>query len=172
MRANPFGPVRGMLGLNGERWVPIHAVFALGDWKRVVEANDAFFAEKAAFMEEHGIVYSVMTMTVGTEFFREFGVIEKTAAADDDVRVGRAPEVGNQPTGFVYMAICADRESDQLEVVRPGERQELLPGCRRTAVAVPAVASQEFHYHEQAERVLLARYRGHERVAAFLAVAG
>lgn len=71
MRAKPFSPVRGMLGLNGERWVPIHAVFPLGDWRKVVEANDAFFAEKKQFMEENGITYSVMTLTVGNEFFLE-----------------------------------------------------------------------------------------------------
>ncbi|WP_406857829.1 FAD-binding oxidoreductase [Alsobacter sp. KACC 23698] len=71
MRAKPFGPVRGMLGLNGERWVPIHAVFPLGDAQRVVDANEAFFAERRPFMERHGIVYSVMSMTVGNEFFLE-----------------------------------------------------------------------------------------------------
>lgn len=71
MRSNPFSPVRGMVGLNGERWVPIHAVFPLGDWRKAVEANDAFFAGKREFMEKHGIVYSVMTMTVGNEFFLE-----------------------------------------------------------------------------------------------------
>lgn len=71
MRAKPFGPVRGMLGLNGERWVPIHAVFPLGDAQKVVDANEAYFAERSGFMREHGIVYSVMSMTVGNEFFLE-----------------------------------------------------------------------------------------------------
>ncbi|TYR30526.1 FAD-binding oxidoreductase [Mesorhizobium microcysteis] len=71
MRSKPFSPVRGMLGLNGERWVPIHAVFPLGDAERVVQANDAYFAERAADMAEHGIVYTIMTMTVGNEFFIE-----------------------------------------------------------------------------------------------------
>lgn len=71
MRSKPFGPVRGMLGLNGERWVPIHAVFPLSDAERVVEANERYFAGRRSFMEEHGIVYSVMSMTVGNEFFLE-----------------------------------------------------------------------------------------------------
>jgi D-lactate dehydrogenase (cytochrome) len=71
MRSKPFGPVRGMLGRDGERWVPIHAVFPLSKTQEVVAANDAFFAEKRAFMERHGIVYSVMSMTVGSEFFLE-----------------------------------------------------------------------------------------------------
>ncbi|CAO3402781.1 FAD-binding oxidoreductase [Azospirillum palustre] len=71
MRSKPFGPVRGMLGREGQRWVPIHAIFPLGDADKVVAANDAFFAEKRGFMERHGIIYSVMTMTVGNDFFLE-----------------------------------------------------------------------------------------------------
>jgi len=71
MRSRPFGPVRGMLGKNGERWVPIHAVFPLGDAQRVLEANEAFFAAQHTTLQQHGIVYSVMTMTTGHEFFLE-----------------------------------------------------------------------------------------------------
>jgi D-lactate dehydrogenase (cytochrome) len=71
MRARPFSPVRGMLGRNGERWVPIHAVFPLSSARRVLDANDAFFAGQRAAMERHGIVYSVMTMTTANEFFLE-----------------------------------------------------------------------------------------------------
>ncbi len=71
MRSRPFGPVRGMLGRDGERWVPIHAVFPLGDTQRVVEANEAFFERQKAMMADHGILYSVMTMTTGHEFFLE-----------------------------------------------------------------------------------------------------
>jgi D-lactate dehydrogenase (cytochrome) len=71
MRSRPFGPVRGMLGRNGERWVPIHAVFPLGDAQRVLDANEAFFAGQRALLQQHGIVYSVMTMTTGHEFFLE-----------------------------------------------------------------------------------------------------
>ncbi|WP_342642637.1 FAD-binding oxidoreductase [Rhodoligotrophos ferricapiens] len=71
MRSKPFGPTRGMLGLDGQRWVPIHAVFPLSTAQEVVRANDDYFASRRDFMEQHGIVYSVMTMTVGNEFFLE-----------------------------------------------------------------------------------------------------
>lgn len=71
MRATPFGPPRGMLGKDGERWVPIHAIFPMSTATAVCDANDAFFASQADFMREHGILYSVMTMTVGAEFFLE-----------------------------------------------------------------------------------------------------
>jgi D-lactate dehydrogenase (cytochrome) len=71
MRAKPFAPVRGMLGRDGERWVPIHGVFPLGEAQRVVEAHNAYFADRADFMTQHGIILSCMTMTVGAEFFIE-----------------------------------------------------------------------------------------------------
>ncbi len=71
MRSQPFGPPRGMLGRDGERWVPIHAVFPLSSALAVCDANDAFYASQRDFMAEHGILYSVMTMTVGAEFFLE-----------------------------------------------------------------------------------------------------
>ena len=71
MRARPFGPVRGMLGRDGERWVPIHAVFPLSAARRVLDANDTFFAGQRETMQRHGIVYSVMTMTTANEFFLE-----------------------------------------------------------------------------------------------------
>jgi len=60
-----------MLGRDGERWVPIHAVFPLGDAQEVLKANEAFFDSQKPLMAEHGIVYSVMTMTTGHEFFLE-----------------------------------------------------------------------------------------------------
>ncbi len=71
MRSRPFSPVRGMLGRDGERWVPIHAVFPLGEAQRVLDANEAFFEAQRETMRAHGIVYSVMTMTTGHEFFLE-----------------------------------------------------------------------------------------------------
>ncbi len=71
MRSRPFSPVLGMLGRDGERWVPIHAVFPLSEAKKVLDANDAYFASRRDFMQQHGIVYSVMTMTTGNEFFLE-----------------------------------------------------------------------------------------------------
>lgn len=71
MRSRPFNPVRGMLGANGQRWVPIHAVFPLSDAARVVEASAAYFRSQEALMKQHGIILSHLTMTVGNEFFLE-----------------------------------------------------------------------------------------------------
>ena len=48
MRSRPFNPVRGMLGADGQRWVPIHAVFPLSEAERAVAANAAYFKSQAA----------------------------------------------------------------------------------------------------------------------------
>jgi D-lactate dehydrogenase (cytochrome) len=71
MRANPFNPVRGMLGADGQRWVPIHALFALSEAARVVEATAAYFSSQQALIDANGIILSHMTMTVGNQFFME-----------------------------------------------------------------------------------------------------
>lgn len=120
MRSKPFSPVRGMLGLNGERWVPIHGVFPLGDWERVVEANDAFFAERKDFMARHGIVYSVMTMTVGGEFF-----IEPAFYWHDEITELHARSVGD-------------------DVVRPW-RDRKADEAARNAVAELRAATQDLY---------------------------
>lgn len=91
MRSKPFGPVRGMLGRDGQRWVPIHAVFPLSDAPKVIDANDAFFAEKRGFMETHGIIYSVMTMTVGNDFF-----LEPAFYWDDEITPLHAASLGEE----------------------------------------------------------------------------
>ena len=71
MRSRPFNPVRGMLGADGQRWVPIHSVFPLSEAARVVDASAAYFKSQEAMMRHHGIILSHLTMTVGNEFFLE-----------------------------------------------------------------------------------------------------
>lgn len=107
MRSKPFSPVRGMLGLNGERWVPIHGCFPLGDVRRVVEANEKFFAEKKPFMEKHGILYSEMSMTVGNEFF-----LEPAFYWEDEITPLHAKSVG-EDTVRPWMNRPANPESRQ-----------------------------------------------------------
>jgi len=71
MRSQPFNPVRGMLGADGQRWVPIHSVFPMSEAARVVAASDAYFESQRTLIEQHGIILSHLTMTVGGEFFYE-----------------------------------------------------------------------------------------------------
>ena len=100
MRSNPFNPVRGMLGADGQRWVPIHALFPLSDAERVVEASAAYFDSQKSLIESNGIILSHMTMTVGNEFFMEpafywqdeITPLHRQSLGDDVVRpwLGRA----------------------------------------------------------------------------------
>ncbi len=97
MRSKPFGPVRGMLGADGERWVPIHAVFPLSRAAAAIAAHQAYFTGQAEMMRRHGIVLSQMTMTVGNEFFLEpafywrdeITALHAAALGDDVVRPWR-----------------------------------------------------------------------------------
>lgn len=120
MRSKPFGPVRGMLGREGQRWVPIHAIFPLGEAARVVAANDAFFAERREFMERHGIIYSVMSMTVGNNFF-----LEPAFYWTDEITPLHAASLGE-------------------EVVRPWRDRPANPAARQ-AVAELRRATQELY---------------------------
>ena len=71
MRSNPFNPVRGMLGADGQRWVPIHALFPLSEAARVVAASAAYFDSQKALIDANCIILSHLTMTVGNQFFLE-----------------------------------------------------------------------------------------------------
>ncbi|TPN43340.1 FAD-binding oxidoreductase [Mesorhizobium sp. B1-1-7] len=71
LRAHPFGLLRGILGRNGERWVPVHGLFPISQALDICQASQAFLAAHAALMQSHGIRHSLMTMTVGHAFFLE-----------------------------------------------------------------------------------------------------
>lgn len=100
MRSNPFNPVRGMLGADGQRWVPIHALFPLSDAERVIDASAAYFDSQKSLIESNGIILSHMTMTVGNQFFMEpafywqdeITPLHRQSLGDDVVRpwLGRA----------------------------------------------------------------------------------
>ena len=120
MRARPFSPVRGMLGKDGERWVPIHAVFPLGEVRRVLDANEEFFARQRPEMQRHGIVYSVMTMTTGNEFF-----LEPAFYWMDEITPLHAASLGE-------------------EVVKPWRNRPANPAARDAVVTLRA-AAQSFY---------------------------
>jgi D-lactate dehydrogenase (cytochrome) len=64
MRARPFS-IRGFLGIEGERWVPVHAIFALSRVEPAVDAVQAFFAKHKAELDRHEIRYSFLTTING-----------------------------------------------------------------------------------------------------------
>lgn len=64
MRAKPFS-IRGFLGLQGERWVPVHGVFPMSKALGVVKAVDGFFAERDKLLADHDIQYSYLSSING-----------------------------------------------------------------------------------------------------------
>lgn len=52
--------VRGMLGPNGERWVPVHGILPLGRIAGATRALERFFAEARPRMEAQGLSHSMM----------------------------------------------------------------------------------------------------------------
>ncbi|PEQ11416.1 hypothetical protein B2G71_17860 [Novosphingobium sp. PC22D] len=69
VRAMPFAPLFNTLGPNGERWVPLHGIFAHADVARFHEALTRFYAERAHEMKRHGVWGGGMYSTVGTGGF-------------------------------------------------------------------------------------------------------
>jgi FAD/FMN-containing dehydrogenase len=60
MRARPYS-IRGIVGPNGERWVPIHGLFPLSRAVEAAQRTLAFFGERVAELERHGIQHSYIT---------------------------------------------------------------------------------------------------------------
>ncbi len=71
LHSTPFGPLRGMLGPDGERWVPVHGIFPLSAATDVVGKWQDFMAGWKAAIEAHGIQISLLTLTVDRQFFLE-----------------------------------------------------------------------------------------------------
>lgn len=71
VRDKPFGPVRGILGVDGERWVPTHALFPLGAAEQVVDRMERHLNGYRHLTERHGIHVSHFTMNIGPEYFYE-----------------------------------------------------------------------------------------------------
>jgi D-lactate dehydrogenase (cytochrome) len=64
-RARPFRPIKALLGPEGENWLPVHGVFALGAAKRALDACNALLAENRSEMERHAVRATVLTVLSG-----------------------------------------------------------------------------------------------------------
>jgi D-lactate dehydrogenase (cytochrome) len=71
LQAKPFNSLRGMLGLDGERWVPVHGLFPLSVAADVIVDWRKFKSRHADALASRGMRMSLLTMTVGYEFFFE-----------------------------------------------------------------------------------------------------
>ena len=71
LRAQPFQPLRSVLGYNGDRWVPIHGVLPLSKALPAVLAIEALIARHASAMQAHGIISSPLTANLDRAFLYE-----------------------------------------------------------------------------------------------------
>lgn len=71
LRAQPFQPLRSVLGYNGDRWVPVHGIVPLSQALAAVQAVEALIQDHAAAMAEHHIVYSPLTANLDRAFLFE-----------------------------------------------------------------------------------------------------
>jgi len=69
VRANPFGPVNGMLGPEGERWVPCHGLFPHSKLLSAYEATEAVFDKYKEAMTTYEIGVGYLFAVVSTNAF-------------------------------------------------------------------------------------------------------
>ena len=69
MRGTPFPPPNSMLGPDGERWVPIHALVPHSRVDATIQAIHDFFEEHAGTIDAHGIEWGYLLATSGHSSF-------------------------------------------------------------------------------------------------------
>lgn len=66
IRANPFGPLNTILGPDGERWAPIHAIVPMSEGKNLLAALDDLFEGLKPEFEKYDIGTGYLTTTLST----------------------------------------------------------------------------------------------------------
>ena len=69
MRANPFGPLNNILGPQGERWVPIHGIVAMGDAVQCLSDIEALFKDMKDGFVKYEITTGYLLTTMSTNGF-------------------------------------------------------------------------------------------------------
>lgn len=69
MRANPFGPLNNILGPQGERWVPIHGIVAVGDGYDCLKDIEMLFAAMKDRLDSYEITTGYLLTTMSTNGF-------------------------------------------------------------------------------------------------------
>ena len=70
LKARPYS-IRGIVGLAGERWIPVHGIFPLSQAARVVEQVQALLARHAARLQSHAIETSYIVTSAGASWLIE-----------------------------------------------------------------------------------------------------
>ena len=63
LHAKPYS-IRGFLGLDGERWIPVHGIFGFSKAAVVVQQVEHFFAANKELLDSHGIRHSFIVSAV------------------------------------------------------------------------------------------------------------
>ncbi len=66
LRANPFGPVNGIIGPEGERWVPVHGIFPHSRAIAAMESIRGLFVNYDPLLAEHEIGVGYLLTTIAT----------------------------------------------------------------------------------------------------------
>ena len=66
---DPFVGMTTAIGPGGERWAPMHGLFALSDGDAAWARIDAFFADNAEQLDRHGIVVGVLLTLISSTVF-------------------------------------------------------------------------------------------------------
>ena len=64
MRGLPFPPLRSALGVDGQRWVPVHGIVPLGEIVATVAEVEAMISSRQAELDKMGVLYSPLTTNV------------------------------------------------------------------------------------------------------------
>jgi D-lactate dehydrogenase (cytochrome) len=64
LRGRPFPPLRSALGIDGQRWVPIHGIVPLGYIQAAVAEVEAMISARQAELDQFGVLYSPLTTNV------------------------------------------------------------------------------------------------------------
>ncbi|MDJ0709220.1 MAG: FAD-binding oxidoreductase [Woeseiaceae bacterium] len=68
-RANPFEPLNGILGAQGERWAALNCKVAHSDADTVIAGTQAIFDKHREAMEKHGVWYSRLCIAISNHAF-------------------------------------------------------------------------------------------------------
>ena len=68
-RGNPFEPLNGILGADGERWAALNSKVAHSDAAELMAATDAIIARHETAMQEHGVSTSRLYIAISNHAF-------------------------------------------------------------------------------------------------------
>jgi FAD/FMN-containing dehydrogenase len=94
MRGRPFPPLRSALGVDGQRWVPVHGILPLGSAAACVAEVEAMITARQTELEQMGVLYSPLTTNVPNGILFEpcyYWYDEVTQLHVDATEVGEAP---------------------------------------------------------------------------------